>query len=272
MPEDVIEKKRIDTLLVDKGYFTSREKARASIMAGDVMINDSRVDKPGQKVAVTTAKISIKEKMPYVSRGGLKLAKALQIFQLHLQDRIVIDIGASTGGFTDCALQNDAALVYAIDVGYGQIAWSLRKDPRVQVLERTNIRHVEKNIFNFGIPDFVTIDVSFISLGLVIPRVNYLLDKYEGVALVKPQFEAGREFIGKKGVVKDPEVHRSVLHKVIQVLIDIGTSVRGIDHSPIKGPEGNIEYLLHFQKPAPSVERVSNLINTAVENAHQNLK
>ncbi|WP_245779673.1 TlyA family RNA methyltransferase [Desulfoscipio geothermicus] len=270
--EDVAaEKRRIDLLLVEKGYFTSREKARAAIMAGDVLVNGTKVNKPGHNVDIADTEITIREKMPYVSRGGFKLARALQVFSINLRGKVVLDIGASTGGFTDCALQNGAAAVYAVDVGYGQMAWSLRNDPRVKVLERTNVRYMEKDVFTSGIPDFVTIDVSFISLTLVLPRVSYLLDEFEGVALVKPQFEAGREHVGKKGVVKDAGVHRSVLQKVSTAAIDNGIAVLGLDYSPVKGPEGNIEYLLYFQKPAGSVQGLPELVDQVVREAHRNL-
>ncbi|WP_027363442.1 TlyA family RNA methyltransferase [Desulfotruncus alcoholivorax] len=264
------EKKRIDLLLVEKGFFQSREQARAAIMAGDVSINGAPVDKPGQKVTADP-EITIRAKLRYVSRGGLKLEKALKVFAIDLQGRVVLDIGASTGGFTDCALQNGASYVYAVDVGYGQIAWSLRNDHRVCVLERTNIRYLEKDVFKSGVPDFITIDVSFISLCLVLPRVGFLLDNYEGVALVKPQFEAGRERVGKKGVVRDPSVHRDVLKKVIDCFEELGCSVLGLDYSPVKGPEGNIEYLLHFQKGGQAVGDNRAMIDAVVQAAHLNL-
>ncbi|TYO95617.1 23S rRNA (cytidine1920-2'-O)/16S rRNA (cytidine1409-2'-O)-methyltransferase [Desulfallas thermosapovorans DSM 6562] len=265
------EKKRIDVLLVEKGFFDSREKARAALMAGEVMVNGQLADKPGQRVDAHQTNIIVKPKMPYVSRGGYKLARALQVFPIDMPGKVVLDIGASTGGFTDCALQNGAAAVYAVDVGYGQMAWSLRSDPRVTVLERTNIRYMERDVFIKGMPDLVTIDVSFISLTLVLPRLDYLLDKYEGVALVKPQFEAGRGVVGKKGVVKDPGVHREVLQKVVQSAGGLGIAVLGIDYSPIKGPEGNIEYLLHFKKPASAPGGLNELIVRAVSEAHRNL-
>ncbi|MBF7082084.1 TlyA family RNA methyltransferase [Desulfallas sp. Bu1-1] len=266
------EKKRIDQLLVERGHFPSRERARAAIMAGDVTVNGAVVDKPGQKVDGRAADIFIRKKMPYASRGGLKLARALEVFHIDLRGRVVLDIGASTGGFTDCALQHGAAVVYAVDVGYGQMAWSLRNDPRVHLLERTNIRYMEKDVFKSGLPDFVTIDVSFISLVIVLPRVDYLLENYEGVALVKPQFEAGREHVGKKGVVRDPGIHRAVLHKVALSVLDAGGAVLGVDYSPVKGPEGNVEYLLHFQKPGRNVDNLTGLIDSAVETAHLALR
>ncbi|SFF93756.1 23S rRNA (cytidine1920-2'-O)/16S rRNA (cytidine1409-2'-O)-methyltransferase [Desulfotomaculum arcticum] len=264
------EKKRIDLVLVEKGFFPSREQARAAIMAGEVTINGMPVDKPGQKVTADPD-ITVRAKLRYVSRGGLKLEKALQVFAINLQGRVILDIGASTGGFTDCALQNGARYVYAVDVGYGQIAWSLRNDPRVGVLERTNIRYLEKDVFKSGMPDFITIDVSFISLCLVLPRADFLLGNYEGVALVKPQFEAGREKVGKKGVVKDPAVHRDVLKKVINCLVELNCSVLGLDYSPVKGPEGNIEYLLHFQKGGQAVGDNQELIDAVVQAANNNL-
>lgn len=273
---------RLDLLLVQKGYFASREKARGAVMAGDIKVNGSVVTKPGQQIDEQNPVITVREKMPYVSRGGYKLARALQSFNIDLQNRVVLDVGASTGGFTDCALQNGAAIVYAVDVGYGQMAWQLRTDPRVVVLERTNIRSLEKNIFTLGIPDFVTIDVSFISLTLTLPRVDYLLGYYEGVSLVKPQFEAGRELVGKKGVVRDPAVHKQVLVKVAQTIAGCGAAVLGADFSPVKGPEGNIEYLIHFRKTdqsaggIPVLEtggkgagRLDELFNRVVETAHQ---
>lgn len=265
------EKVRLDLLLVQRGFFPSRERARAAIMAGDVTVDQRTVDKPGQKVDQTTAQITIRDKMPYVSRGGLKLARALEVFKINLQGMLVLDIGASTGGFTDCALQNGARGVYAVDVGYGQLAWKLRQDPRVHVLERTNIRYLEPDVFVAGVPDFVTIDVSFISLALVLPRVSYLLEQYQGVVLVKPQFEAGRELVGKKGVVKDPGVHRTVLHKVLEIVTVTGGTVLGMDYSPVKGPQGNIEYLFHVQKPGRDPGDLTDLIATTVAKAHQRL-
>ena len=265
------EKKRIDLFLVENGFFQSREQARAAIMAGDVSINGVLVDKPGLKVVAKPAEVAVRAKLRYVSRGGLKLEKALQVFTIDLQGRTVLDIGASTGGFTDCALQNGASYVYSVDVGYGQIAWSLRNDPRVCVLERTNIRYLEKDVFKSGVPDFITIDVSFISLCLVLPRVDYLLPNYEGVALIKPQFEAGKEKVGKKGVVKDPAVHRDVINKVLNCLVAQGGSMLGLDYSPVKGPEGNIEYLLHFQKGGQAASVNQELIDAVVQAANNNL-
>ena len=261
-------KKRLDLLLADNGYYTSREKARAAIMAREVKVNGSIATKPGQLIEEAGPVVEIKEKMPYVGRGGFKLARALRVFGICLKNRTMLDVGASTGGFTDCALQHGAAKVYAVDVGYGQIAWPLRNDPRVIVIERTNIRHMKRSIFTAGVPDFVAIDVSFISLALVLPKVNDLLDKYEGVALVKPQFEAGRELVGKKGVVRDAATHRQVLLKSTEAVLDCGAEVLCLDHSPIKGPRGNIEYLMHFRKPGGNGRIAATTIDMVVEKAH----
>ncbi|MDF2503334.1 MULTISPECIES: TlyA family RNA methyltransferase [Clostridium] len=241
-------KERLDVLLVKKGIFQSRERARASIMAGEIFIDDVRYDKCGEKVKETSNIIFKGKTMPYVSRGGYKLEKAIKSFQINLKDKTCFDIGASTGGFTDCMLQNGAKKVFSIDVGYGQFAWKLRNDPRVVCMERTNVRYVkEKDIGEIG--DFASIDVSFISLKKVIPvLLDLLVDDGEIVALIKPQFEAGREKVGKKGVVRDPEVHKEVINGIVNFLIENNLNIIGIDHSPIKGPEGNIEYLIYFNK------------------------
>lgn len=240
------EKERADILLVKKGFFNSREKARSSIMAGEVFIDGKRIDKAGELVK-TDSNIIIKSKIvPYVSRGGLKLEKAINTFNINVQGKIAMDVGASTGGFTDCLLKNNAIKVYAVDVGYGQLDWKLRNDNRVINMERTNIRYLE------NLPemvDIVTIDVSFISLEIVIPSIDKFL-KYDGelIALIKPQFEAGREKVGKKGVVRDIKTHMEVIKKVILVLKRISYSLKGLTYSPIKGPEGNIEYLIYAKK------------------------
>ncbi|KXG76811.1 TlyA family RNA methyltransferase [Thermotalea metallivorans] len=240
------EKNRIDILLVEKGFFDSREKARKSIMAGLVFADNQRIDKCGTKVD-GDAKIEIKgNAIPYVSRGGFKLEKAIHEFGISLTGLVALDIGASTGGFTDCMLKNGAKKVYAIDVGYGQLAWELRQDHRVVVMERTNIRHVKKEDFSETI-DFASIDVSFISLKLVLPVVNALVKPGgEVVCLIKPQFEAGREKVGKKGVVKDIKVHKEVISNILNFAIENTYSVKGLSYSPIKGPEGNIEYLAYL--------------------------
>lgn len=241
-------KKRLDLLLVEQGFFPTREKAKTNIMAGLVFVDNQRVDKPGAMV-VEAASIRVQgDAIPYVSRGGLKLAKAIEVFQLDLQDKIVLDIGASTGGFTDCALQKGAKKVYAVDVGYGQLAWKLRQDPRVVNLERTNIRYLEAS--QLGEPvDVATIDASFISLTLVLPKaVEQTKPEGEIMALIKPQFEAGKEKVGKKGVVRDPDVHREVIGKVVNFAQSLGLWVKGLDFSPVTGPEGNIEYLAYLAK------------------------
>lgn len=269
-------KERIDVLLVERGLVETREKAKRAIMAGLVFSGTERVDKPGLKVDST---ISLEVKgnaIPYVSRGGLKLEKALQVFPITVLDKLVIDIGASTGGFTDCALQNGAKKVYAIDVGYNQLAWKLRQDERVIVMERTNFRYVEPADLQEGRPNFACMDVSFISLRLILPVLKQLLlASSDVVALIKPQFEAGREQVGKKGIVRDPAVHRAVIEQMKTFAIELGYSVLGLDYSPIKGGEGNIEFLLHLQVEAEAnkarlSEDVS--IEAVVKRAHDHLK
>ncbi|KAB3527563.1 TlyA family RNA methyltransferase [Alkaliphilus serpentinus] len=241
-----MEKLRLDQLLFQKGFFDSREKARRAVMAGVVYVDNQKVDKAGTKIS-ETADIMVKENpLSYVSRGGLKLEKAIKEFSLDLTGFTCLDIGASTGGFTDCMLQKGAEKVFSIDVGYGQLDWKLRQDPRVICMERTNIRHVKAE--DIGVlADFASIDVSFISLKLVLPVVKELL-KESGhvVALIKPQFEAGRDRVGKKGVVRDINVHIDVVVNIIQFAENHGFEVEGLSFSPIKGPEGNIEYLLHL--------------------------
>jgi len=239
---------RLDTLLVERGHAASREKARAIIMSGVVFVNNQRMDKPGAMVASEVNPEVRGAVMPYVSRGGLKLEKALDIFGVDVTDKCCIDCGASTGGFTDCLLQRGARFVYAVDVGYGQLDWKLRQDERVKVFERTNIRHMTPD--NLGeSPSIAVIDVSFISLRIVLPPVRALLtEEGETICLVKPQFEAGREHVGKKGVVRDPEIHKRVLERFLQDAREAGFNVLALDFSPIKGPEGNIEYLAHLKK------------------------
>lgn len=242
------EKKRLDVILVEKGFFESREKAKASIMAGIVFVDEQKVDKAGEMI-LDTANIEVRGNVcPYVSRGGLKLAKAISEFGIDLADKVCMDIGASTGGFTDCMLQNGARKVFSVDVGYGQFAWKLRQDERVVCMERTNIRYVTKEDIKEEL-DFASIDVSFISLTKVLP-VAFSLTKESGevVALIKPQFEAGREQVGKKGVVRDSNVHKEVIEKVINFSNEIGFGVKNLSFSPIKGPEGNIEFLVYLYK------------------------
>ncbi len=243
-----VEKERLDVFLVNKGLFESRSKAQAAIMAGEILVNEEKIDKPGMSVKIDSAIRLLGNKLPFVSRGGLKLDKAIKVFNLDLQGKIVADLGASTGGFTDCALQNGAVKVYAVDVGYGQLAWKLCTDPRVINMERTNVRFLEENTLADKI-DLATIDVAFISLDKVLPAAYKILGP-DGLvmALIKPQFEAGRENIGKKGVVKDPAIHQEVIEKVLAVARELHFLVSGLDFSPIKGPEGNIEYLLYLSK------------------------
>lgn len=241
-------KERLDVLLVKRGLAVSREKAKAVIMAGIVYVENQKEDKAGS-IFPDTVKIEVRgNTLKYVSRGGLKLEKAMTNFGVTLDKKVCMDVGASTGGFTDCMLQNGAVKVYAIDVGHGQLDWKLRNDERVVCMEKTNIRYVVPEDLQEP-ADFSSIDVSFISLTKVLLPVYHLLkDNGEVVCLIKPQFEAGREKVGKKGVVRDPAVHEEVIDKVIAYAKSIGYAVRHLEFSPIKGPEGNIEYLLHIQK------------------------
>jgi 23S rRNA (cytidine1920-2'-O)/16S rRNA (cytidine1409-2'-O)-methyltransferase len=246
-----VKKQRLDSYLTQQGFFENRTRAQAAIMAGQILVNEQKIDKPGTPVPEGAQIRILGEKMPYVSRGGFKLAKALEIFPISVAGKVMADIGASTGGFTDCALQNGAAKVYALDVGYGQLAWKLRNDSRVVNMERTNVRFVTAS----SLPEQVeaaTIDVAFISLDKVLPAVKKILRPEAFViALVKPQFEAGRENIGKKGVVREAAVHQEVINKVIAMARAEGFKASGLDFSPIKGPEGNIEYLLYLTLTGP---------------------
>lgn len=241
-------KKRIDILLVDMGYFESREQARRNIMAGNVFVDNQKIDKAGTAVRIDS-EVKVKGKLiPYVSRGGLKLEKAIKNFDLSVDKKVCMDIGASTGGFTDCMLQNGARKVYSVDVGYGQLAWKLRQDERVVCMERQNIRHLEVEQLEER-PEFASIDVSFISLRLVLPKAwEFLIDGGRVVALIKPQFEAGREKVGKKGVVREKSTHIEVIDYVSKLAIKEGFKILDLDFSPIKGPEGNIEYLIYLEK------------------------
>lgn len=241
-------KERLDVLLVSRGLAASREKAKAVIMAGIVYVDGQKEDKAGATFA-DTVKIEVRgNTLKYVSRGGLKLEKAMSHFGLSLEGKVCMDVGASTGGFTDCMLQNGGVKVYSIDVGHGQLDWKLRNDPRVVCMERTNIRYVTPEDIGEP-PAFVSIDVSFISLTKVLYPVRQLLcENGEIVCLIKPQFEAGREKVGKKGVVRDPKVHREVIRSVMAYASSIGFEILHLEFSPIKGPEGNIEYLLHLKK------------------------
>lgn len=265
-------KERIDVLLVERGFYESREKAKAALMAGLVLVNDEPVDKSGMKVP-RAADIKVKGALhPYVSRGGLKLEKAIRAFNIDLQGRVMLDIGASTGGFTDCALQNGASYVYAIDVGYNQLDYSLRQDERVHVMERTNFRYTQPADLTGPLPTFATIDVSFISLKHILPALSKLLSAGSGiVALIKPQFEAGREKVGKSGVVRDAVVHRDVLRAVLTMASELGYSLQDITFSPITGGEGNIEFLAYWHWLAepcaefPNDEALAALVKQANE-------
>lgn len=260
-------KTRLDVLLVERGLVESRQKAQATIMSGLVFVNQQRVDKPGTAVsndAVIDVRGSV---LRYVSRGGLKLEKAMATFPITLQDAVCGDIGASTGGFTDCMLQNGAKKVYAVDVGYGQLAWKLRSDPRVVCMERTNARYLDHEQIPEEL-DFASIDVSFISLKLILPAVcGILRDGGHVACLVKPQFEAGKEKVGKKGVVRDPAVHLEVLENFLVHAKESGFAVLDITFSPIRGPEGNIEYLGYLEKTSAAVEREFDL-KALVEASH----
>lgn len=240
-------KERIDVLLVERGYYDSREKAKKALMAGLVLVNDEPVDKSGMKVD-RAADIKVKGALhPYVSRGGLKLEKAIRTFGINLRGSVMIDIGASTGGFTDCALQHGADYVYAVDVGYNQLDWSLRSHEQVCVMERTNFRYIRPEDLKGPVPTFASIDVSFISLKLILPPLSALLPAGSGVvALIKPQFEAGREKVGKSGVVRDPAVHAEVLRTVLEASAETGYRLQNLTFSPITGGEGNIEFLAYW--------------------------
>ena len=261
-------KERLDVLLVERGLFDSREKARRSIMAGVVHVNGSREDKPGSCFDIK-AEIDIKKDInPYVSRGGLKLEKALDCFGIELKGKRVLDVGASTGGFTDCMLKRGAEKVYSVDVGYGQLAWKLRNDIRVVNMERTNIRYVKPADIGESL-NFATADVSFISLKLVLPPVSVILkEDGEMICLVKPQFEAGREKVGKKGVVRDPEVHIEVIEKVAGFAREAGFAIKGITFSPVRGPEGNIEYLMYISKNGIDISGFNSVAGNVVKESH----
>ncbi|SFC96953.1 TlyA family RNA methyltransferase [Clostridium uliginosum] len=241
-------KQRLDLLLVEKGIINSRERAKACIMEGKVFIDGQRVDKAGEKISYEADIEYRGETLPYVSRGGLKLEKAMKSYDISLEGKVCMDIGASTGGFTDCMLQNGAIKVFSVDVGYGQFAWKLRTDERVVCMERTNIRYVTPEDIGQAL-DFASIDVSFISLKKIMPATLSLL-KSDGevVALIKPQFEAGREKVGKKGVVREISTHKEVVYGIIDFLKEKELNILGVGYSPIKGPEGNREYLVYFTK------------------------
>lgn len=262
---------RLDQYLCQNGLAQSRERAKALIMAGIVFVNEEKSDKPGNMID-DQAHVEVRgHDIGYVSRGGLKLEKAMQVFPVSPAGKVCMDIGASTGGFTDCMLQNGAKKVYAVDVGYGQLAWKLRCDERVKNMERTNIRHVTPEMLEEPV-EFFSVDVSFISLKHIFPVASAVtVPKAQGVCLVKPQFEAGKEKVGKKGVVREAQTHREVLEQAICYAVENGFSVLGLDHSPIKGPEGNIEFLMYVKKEGDTRPEQQE-IDAVVERAHQNLQ
>lgn len=270
-----MKKERVDVLLHERGLSETREKAKRAIMAGIVFSNERRIDKPGEKIEID-APLRIKGKdMPYVSRGGLKLEKALEVFDITVEGKTFIDIGSSTGGFTDCALQKGAVKAYAVDVGTNQLAWKLRSDERVIVMEKTNFRYCTAEDFNEGTPEFATIDVSFISLSLILPALaNILKIGGDCIALVKPQFEAGRDQVGKKGIVRDKKVHVEVLETIVTFAKNIGFDVVNVDYSPITGGDGNVEFLLHIIWTGDAEGGNNKLkvsLEKLVESAHQTL-
>lgn len=265
------EKQRLDAELVSRGIFTGRDQAKAAIMAGQVYVNNQKTDKAGEPVSHADNIEFRGETLKYVSRGGLKLEKAMELYSFKLDGKTCMDVGASTGGFTDCMLKSGATKVYAVDVGYGQLAWQLRQDKRVVNLERTNIRYITDEQIK-DIIDFVSIDVSFISLGLVIPvLVPFLAKDAMVVCLVKPQFEAGREKVGKHGVVRDPATHIEVLERAAGFAKNAGFGIVGIEFSPIKGPQGNIEYLMVLSRENPDLDFGSEKIKELVESSHSEL-
>ncbi len=273
-PKFLNSKERLDLLIVERGLTESRQKAKAYIMAGSVFVNGVREDKAGLKVKRSSI-IEVREKMKYVSRGGLKLEKAMKEFNIDLNGKVCIDIGASTGGFTDCMLQNGAVKVYSVDVGYGQFAWKLRNDARVVCMENTNIRYLTPDKLDDKI-DFCSIDVSFISLTKVLePVLELLNDKAEIVALIKPQFEAGREQVEKHGVVRNPKVHESVINMIWDYVHELGLSINDLSFSPIKGPAGNIEYLIYLSKgdnsQAIDIDKKEDIVKNIVKASHENL-
>lgn len=264
-----MKKIRLDQLVFDLGLAESRERAKTTVMSGLVFVNGQRADKPGMQVS-PDVKVEVKgTALPYVSRGGLKLEKALKVFPIDVKDKVCIDCGASTGGFTDVLLKNGAAKVYSVDVGYGQLAWSLRNDERVVNMERTNIRYISSEQIPEPL-DICVMDLSFISVKLVLPAVCALLkDDAQLVCLIKPQFEAGREEVGKKGVVRDKSVHLSVIESVLNFAPTVGMTVMGLDFSPIKGPEGNREYLCYVKKGVHEAGVID--AEAVVEASHESL-
>lgn len=272
-----MEKKRLDVLLVEQGFFKSRQASQAAIMAGRILVNGEKLDKAGSQISINSNIKVLGEDPPYVSRGGLKLEKALAVFSIDLKGKRIMDVGASTGGFTDCALQSGALEVIAVDVGYGQLAWKLRQDSRVKVLERTNIRYLTLETIGNSPVDVVVADVSFISLRLILDNIfNLAKENSDFILLIKPQFEVGRDRVGKKGVVKDLDLHKEVILEIMSFSKEIGLKIGGLDFSPITGPEGNIEYLLWLIKGQESNNfiignNVNETVSKVVNLAHESL-
>ena len=269
-----IKKIRLDVYLVENSYFSTREKARIAIMEGNVFVNNQKEDKPGTMIKEDAVVEYRGEKLKYVSRGGLKLEKAVDVFGIDIRDKVCIDIGSSTGGFTDCMLQNGAKKVYAVDCGTNQLDYKLRTDEKVVVMENTNARYLTKEMIGSDEVDLITVDVSFISLTKIIPVIKELLKLGgEAITLIKPQFEAGKELVEKGGVVKDKKIHKAVVESVFKFSIDNGFAVRGLDFSPIKGPAGNIEYLLYIVNKAETgndnIDEFSDMIDRVVEESHR---
>lgn len=263
-------KERLDVILVNQGYAPSREKAKAIIMSGNVYVNGQKEDKAGSSFDESKIKLEVRgNSLKYVSRGGLKLEKAMECWDFNLEEAVCMDIGASTGGFTDCMLQNGAKKVYSVDVGHGQLAWKLRNDERVVCMEQTNFRYMVRDDIQDDL-DFASVDVSFISLTkILIPARNLLKAGGQMVCLIKPQFEAGKDKVGKNGVVREPKIHEEVIHRIVDYAYSIGFEILHIEYSPIKGPEGNIEYLLHISK----LENISDEVLELTERqAEDNLK
>ncbi|MDF2534771.1 MAG: TlyA family methyltransferase [Bacillales bacterium] len=267
-----MKKERVDVILFERGLSETREKAKRAVMAGIVFTNEQRVDKPGEKVPIDIPLEVRGKEMPYVSRGGYKLEKALELFDMEVDNKLFIDIGSSTGGFTDCALQRGAKKSYAVDVGTNQLAWKLRNDERVIVMEKTNFRHSKPEDFTEGLPEFATIDVSFISLTLILPALSKILvPGGDCVALVKPQFEAGKEQVGKKGIIRDKKIHLEVLHKIQTFAVSIGFELLNATFSPITGGDGNIEFLYHLKWTGDESKgdiRLTDSLENIVEKAH----
>lgn len=265
-------KERLDVILVNQGYAASREKAKAIIMSGNVYVDGQREDKAGTAFEESKIRLEVRgSTLKYVSRGGLKLEKAVEKWQLRLDGKVCMDIGSSTGGFTDCMLQNGAARVYSVDVGHGQLDWKLRSDPRVVCMEQTNFRYTVREDIRDDL-DFASVDVSFISLTkILIPARNLLKTGGEMVCLIKPQFEAGKGKVGKHGVVREPEIHREVIAKIMDYADSIGFTVLNLDFSPVRGPEGNIEYLLHIKKEQEPSEEIRSLTEREAEERLQRI-